>query len=528
MGFLSSVGAVFLKVKGAVMATTATKVVTAVVATTIVVGGTVGVTQTEVFASPEKKVENALESLFENDESAFGTVLGFKEFFKSISKKGVEAEFGMQLEDIPLDSLGIDGLSLPNIGLDATFRFDAKKKQMDAGFDAKVADATLLSATVYVDEKKAAASVPQLLEGYLGANYAESEFAQKLKESELATMLGEDFSAMIDSIAASLDEAENSEASKEMEKELLAYLKALKEKKDELFDSMEAEKTGEAEIIVGDETVTCKEYKATFGPEEVELFLTALIDETMAYYNTYIEENAEDYDEAALEEVRASAEELKEELDVWKEEIKDQIADTTLLVYLNGKRLIMADLCVELKEEFSMNLNVLFAPEGNRYDNMELFLDITEYGETERIFAMTHVTENTDGVLSSVWSIFAEEEEAIRFVCTYEQEEGDFYLGVLLPTEEAEFAMEGVLTIPKKGSEFAFELNDIMVSEYGEEVHLGFQTDISLKVFDGEIAAPEEITWDVVSMSAEDWEDMISEVTGNMYSLVMKLMFGGY
>ncbi|MBE5951431.1 MAG: hypothetical protein E7260_07515 [Lachnospiraceae bacterium] len=528
MGFLSSIGAAFLKAKSAVLATTATKVVTAVVATTIVVGGTIGVAQTEVFASPEKKVENALESLFENEESAFGELFGWKEFFKSISKKGVEVESGIQLEDIPLDALGIDGLTLPKIGLDGTFRFDVKKKQMDVNLGAKVADTTLLSAFVYVDEEKAAASVPELLEGYLGANYADSEFVQKLKESELAEMLGEEFTAILETVSDSLETAGDSETSKELEKELLKYLKALKEKKDELFQSMEAEKAGEAKIVVGDETVTCKEYKATFGPEEVETFLSALIDETMTYYNAYIEENAAAYDEAALEEMRASVEEIKEELDAWKEEIKGQIASTTLRIYLNGKRLIMADLCVELKEEVSLNLNALFAPEGNRYDNMDLFLDISGYGETVRLFELTHVTENTEESLSSEWALWIEEEETVRLVSTYEKEEGDFYFGILIPDADVEFALEGVLTIPKKGSEFAFELNDIMISEYGDELHLGFQTDFSVKVLEEKITPPEEITWDVVTMTAEDWEDMISEVTGNLYSLAMKLMFGGY
>lgn len=528
MGFLSSVGAVLLKVKGAVMATTATKVATAVVATTIVVGGAVGVTQTEVFASPEKKVENALESLFENEESAFGELFGWKEFFKSISKKGVEVESGIQLENLPLDALGIDGLTLPKIGLDAGLRFDVKKKQIDARFGAKVADTTLLSAYVYADEERAAAGVPELLEGYIGANYADSEFAQKLKESELAEMLGEEFTIMLETITESLETAKDSENSKEMQKELIEYLKALKEKKDELFDSMEAEKADKAKVVVGDETISCQEYKATFGPEEVELFLTALIDETMAYYNTYIEENAAAYDETALEEVRASAEELKEELEEWKELLKDQIAATTLRIYLSGKRLIMADLCVDLKEEVSLNLNALFAPEGNRYDNMDLFLDISGYGETVRLFELTHVTENTEESLSSEWALWIEEEETVRLVSMYEKEEGDFYFGILIPDADVEFALEGVLTIPKKGSEFAFELNDIMISEYGDEMHLGFQTDFSVKVLEEEITPPEEFKWDVVAMTAEDWEDLISEVTGNLYSLGMKLLFGGY
>ena len=523
MGWFANVGTVLLKIKGAVMATTATKVATAVVAATIVVGGTVGAVQTEVFASPEKKVENALESLVENEEGAFGALLGFRELFKAMLKEGTEAGFDLTLKDVPMDDLGLSGFSLPNMGLGVTYRFDAKKEQTGLLAGVKVADTTLLSASVYADKEKVMASVPQLLDGYIGAYYADSAFGQKLKESELAGMLGEEYTAMLESLTESMNAPKNP---KETLKTVVAYLAAVKESKDDLFASMEAERNGEATVLVNGEEVQCKVYKATFGPEEVEAFLTVLIDETVLLYDSYVKENM---DPALVEELEArkSSEEVLEEIKAFKEELKGQIAETTLEIYMNGKRLIMADADFVLKEG-TLNLNVMFGAEGNRYDNMHLTLYTIVEGATETLFELIHKTEDTEVSLFSEWRIISEDREVFRLGFSYLKQAGDFTFSVMLPAEHTEFEVKGVLTVPVKGKELAFELSDISFTEYDEKVSLGFQTEFYLKVLDGEIAEPEEMKWDVVSMTAVEWEKVISEVKSNLYSMAMKLLFGGY
>lgn len=520
MGLFAKIGAALLKIKGAVMATTATKVATVAIAAVAVVGGTVVVTQADVFASPESKVENALQSLSEKETGAFEELFGWEAFFEDISEKGLDAEFNITFEDIPVDELGI---SIPNIGVGLNCRFDAKASRTEVVAGAKVADTTLLSANIYVDEDKAVASVPELFSGAIGANYADSDFVEQLKNSELVAMLGEEFAAVLEAVPDTFGEVKDSAETAALVKD---YLDALDESKDELLSKMEAEKTGEATVLVNGEEVKCKEYKATFGPEDVEAFLTVLIDETVAFYDAYMEENAENMDPALLEELEArkSSEEMLAELEALKEELKGKIGETVLLVYLNGKRLVMADLTFVL-DGAKVNLNVLFGMEGNRYDNMHLTLDMTKYEETMQLFALTHSTENTDDAFSSEWLVSVEGEETVKLVFNYEKLAGDFLFAVILPDEEVEAAVEGVLTIPKKGKEFVFELDDISITQYGEKVSLGFKTEVSLKVFEGEIAAPEEIRWDVVSMSALEWERLVTEITGNIYSMVMKLMF---
>ena len=520
MGIFTKIGAAFLKLKGAVMATTTTKVVAGVVAATVVVGGAVGITQTEVFASPEKKVEAALNSLTENEPSAFEELFGWKAFWEEISEKGLETDVNVKLQNIPVDALGI---SIPNIGVGLNYRFDAKKSQTEMLVGAKVADATLLSATVYTDKEKALATVPELFAGAIGANYADKKFVEQLKNSELTQMLGEEFSAVLEAIPDTFTEVKDSVENAVLVKD---YLDALEESKNELLDKMEAEKADEATVLVGGKEVECREYKATFGPEDVEAFLTALIDETMTFYESYMEENADSIDSALLEELEArkSSEEFRAEVEEWKEELKGKIGSTELRVYLSGKRLIMADIQMVV-EETELNLNVLFGTEGNRYDNMQMILDITEQAETMRLFSLTHETEDTEDEFTSVWSLYAEEEEQLALTFSYEKLAGDFKFIFALPTEGIKFVIDGVLTIPNKGKEFAFEIDDISFSQYEDRMSLGFSTELSLKVFEGEIVAPAELRWDVVSMTALEWERLATEITGNIYSIVMKLMF---
>lgn len=521
MGFFSGVGAVLLKIKGAVMATTTTKVATVAVAATVVVAGTVGAVQTEVFASPEKKVENALESLTENEESAWSALLGLRELFEAISKEGAEVGFDVKLEDVPLDELGLSGISLPNIGVGVTYRFDVKKEQTELAVGAKVAETTLLSANIYADKEKAMLSVPQLFTGYIGANYAESGFMEQLKNSELATMLGEEFTAVLEAFPESMEKSEHSEENVKMAVE---YLAALKKSKDELFASMEASKDGEAAVLVNGEEVLCKVYKATFGPAEVEAYIHALIDETLAVYNEYMEENAESMGAAVTEELNMQMDQILLRVETFQEDLKGQITETTLHIYMKGKRLVMADVNFVLKEG-TLNLNVLFGTEGNRYDNMHLTIDAIVAGETENLLELIHVTEDTQGTFSSEWTLIAQEDEVFGMAFSYEKTEGDFLFSVLLPTEEFMFNLNGVLTIPNKGRELAFELNKISFSEYGEEVSLGVKTEVYLKVFEGEISEPEEMKWDVVTMGTTEWNDITSEVTSNIYRLMMKLLF---
>lgn len=522
MGFFANIGAVLLKIKGAVMATTATKVATVAVATVIVIGGTAAAVQTEVFASPEKKVEHALESLTENEEGAFGALLGIRDFFGKVARKGMDAGLEVKLQDVPMDALGLSGISIPNIGMEFAYRFDAKKEQSEMVAGAKVANTTLLSATVYTDKEKLMASVPQLFEGYIGANYADSEFLEQLKNSELATMLGEEFTAALETFSESMQNPENQ---KETLEQIADYLVTLKKSKKELFAAMEAEADGEAKVLVNGETVACKVYKATFGPAEVEAFVNVLIDETVALFDSYMQENSESTGAEAVEERNAQMDAMLQELEAFQEELKGEITETALEIYLKGKRLVMADLTVKLKEN-SVNLNVLFGTEGNRYDNMHLSVDVTEDGATACIFELVHETKDTEELFSSEWNVLVEEEEVFGCVFQYEKTEGDFSIRVLLPMEEFELALEGVLTIPDKGKELAFELNDIRFTEYGETVSLGLQTEVCLKVFDGEITEPEEMKWNVATMGATEWNDITSEVTSNVYSLVMKLLFG--
>jgi len=527
MSILTSIGAAFLKIKGAVMATTASKVVTAIVTTTVLVGGTIGVTQTDVLASPEKKVERAMESLFENEESAISELFGWEEFVKAIEKKGLETGFGFRLENVPLDDLGLSGVSVPNIGVDFVCRYDAKGEKMSLNAGAKVADTTLLSAHLYADEEKMFASVPELWKGYLGANYADTEFSDKLKNSELSAMLGEEAVSVIET----LTEKKPEKADAEDVKRILGYLADAKKNIDALWESMEAEKGEDTQLLVDGETIKCKVYVASFDREDVCRFLEVLAEQITEVATAELQEPLKQYEETDPElyaELMAQFEEERAiflaEIEAIEEQLRTEEVSIGLTVYLKGKRLLKAEFDYSL-EHSATRVTAQFAKDGNRYDNMILTVDKTLAGETAQVFVLSHKTEHTEEMLSSVWSMseYGTEQGVYRF--TYEKLAGDFYLGLLLPGEEFAFEVEGVLTIPERGMELAFELNDISLTEYGEKLSLGLQTDLSLKVLEEELTAPEEVKWDVVSMSAKDWEDLTAQINGNLYSLVLRLLF---
>jgi len=255
------------------------------------------------------------------------------------------------------------------------------------------------------------------------------------------------------------------------------------------------------------------------------LFVNSIIDETVAYYETYIEENADSLDEAtktAMEEWIAT---YQAEVEEFQTMVAENEAEIRLKLYMKGKKLIQAVLQGVI-EEADVVLTVTFAPEGNRYDNMSVTCGYWYEEKFVTLIELTHVTDKVENLISSEWKLVVEEEELLNFLCTYETVDGDFYVGLVMPGEEMTLEIEGVLTVPDRGKELAFELDDIRFAEYGESISLGYQTELSLKVLEEKITAPEEIKWDVVAMDAKAWSDLVKEITGNLYSIVMQLMFG--
>ena len=63
MGLFGKLGVIFAKIKGAVLASTATKIATAAVAVTVLGGGAAGLVYADVFTSAEHAVEKATEKM---------------------------------------------------------------------------------------------------------------------------------------------------------------------------------------------------------------------------------------------------------------------------------------------------------------------------------------------------------------------------------------------------------------------------------------------------------------------------------
>ncbi len=517
MGFLTNVGAFFLKVKGAVMATTATKVATVVVAATVVTGGTVGAVKAEVFASPETIVENSIDVLVEPPASAAEEVFGLKELFETLTDKGMDLGFGVTLADIPLGDLGIGNVTLPDAGLYLNYRMDFDEKNGSGTVDFKVADTSLLSAQVYVSNKQLQVALPKLYKGNLLLNYDSEEFLQNVQNSALYDMLDEETKAALAEAFASMEQSqkESAEAGKELLKEhgfdFIAKLTAL-------LDGIKAEKAGSGDVTVNGEDIECKIYTATFDAADVEAFLMELLDATEAYVN----EIAPAEDGAVTEN---PVTDLKNEINFAEiqEELKDVLSEVKLTLYRNGKRPIRMELVCRTNNNAEAAITAVFAPKGNPFDNMELDVAIVTEGETEFTCKVQHVTENTADAFDEKWSYTQDGEELFVLATEYDKNDGDIVTKLTAEGTDL-FEISGVINNLKVGKEISLELTSIKVYSYEGLVDLGLSAEVYLKPLDGKIALAEGENRDVLTMSAKDWSSFVNEVTKNSYKLILSLI----
>lgn len=473
----------------------------------------------DVFAKPEAAVESALLSLSEDKtESAFESVFGLTELFGQVQKQGGELGVGILISDIPGELFGMAGITVPNAGISLTVKDDVKNDRQSIDLDLKAADTKLASLNLYLDQEQLQVAVPQFFTPVLSVPYADPDIVRKVRNSYLGQLAGleEEYWDMLEENLRI--GGNNRTMGKETEK-LEAELLKLQKK---LYAGMEAKKNGAVTVSAAGD-VKCKNYTVVFPEQLVEEVLEEAFTLLMDYAKQV-------WQQAGLEEtLQDAAENGATDVLTWSrvetgakealEELKQELKDVVLSLDMKGNRVVHFVVTAECQTKGTYAYEVLFALEGSYQDNMTAVL--TKQGESEPLFTMLRETTNDKEQLSAKWEINTREAQLL-VSGEYQKASGEFRI-VLTPENALSFILEGVVTETKKGEAIAVEISSLATVENGVKETAGVELAFSLRVLKNTPQPISAEAKDILEMQENDWNALIMEVYGSLFTMLGSL-----
>lgn len=494
-------------------AKTSTKIVTILLAVVIAAAGvTVGLVKADVFTSPEKAVDHALESLgSENVTPAFEEVFGLAKLLENSAKKGADISFRVTAKDIPVpeELTGMSGYVLPSAGVTGTTLLDFSGKKASTVLKLTAADTALLGLQVYADETQLMLALPELFQSVLSVNYAGDNLLERICASPLFALLELD-EAEFRELLQSLNTEDSAEMTAEFTKAIEKMAEEIEQSAKEFYRTRTVSKTETKELTVGGKNVKAKGYVMTFDKEALSEFLKAYMDAVLCAM-----EQMEQVGAGAVT-VNGSREEIAAAL----EELKGELSDLEYTIYTYKKRVAE----IEVKTRISgqkLVCTVELDAAGSSFDNMTVSVRY----ETEDVdvdFKLTHETENTKEGYTSKW-VAKVNGVKISLRTAYDKVRGDLDM-VLNLAGEIEGRLSGEISELDRGNKLVFAVQELSLTEYGETTTLPIDAELGLAVLSEEVTAPEGTPKDLLTMTEEDLNAVVMEAYMNLMGLINTLV----
>ena len=498
---------IFSKIKGAIMASTATKVATVAVAVVVLGGGAVGLAYAGVFTSAEDAMERAYQTMQEAEPPVYEEVFGWNALRTAMEEQGCETGTEIMLEELDASSLGLTGMKFPNVGATVVSRTDKDAKtSLDLGL--KMAGTTLLSGSIYADEAQIQATVPRLFSSVLTLNCGSEHFKEDVQNSYLVDLLGID-KEELEKVLEPVPEDFNvvrflKEHGENIQKLLGVYVT--------LSQGTEYEKAGKQEIIIADEPVKCKVYTAMVSDEAVaeavEVVLPIVNEYMRGFYTGLSPE------EAVLLGTYEAFESVY--IDYYK-----NIRELQATIYVYENRIAKQEITFTVEDENGC-LDIWYALSGNPYETMEFSLELP-VPEREALAVTCDITTNMLEDVFSTALVMTVDGVEMSMDMTYETLSGEFE--VCGETEPYSMTLIGVVDELEKGKKIGLELEQIVVKAEDESETLPLDITLYLKVLEESVMPLSGEQKDVLKMTEEDFTALGEEITGNIYEIIFG-MFG--
>lgn len=525
-------------------------VIPAVAAAAVVIGG--GAFAVSQAKDPKDAVVDAFKSITAEGQVNPGEeIFGVEELVKRLASESSEVTMELRAEDSSNESL--KPLATGTFFTD--MKNDVENQKMSVAAGIGYADMNLATFQFYLDDTTMAAAIPELSSRVFTLNYAEDLEGQLANSPYLGSMLAEsgvDLSGFADYFAKCSEMASSGRQLFDL-KALWNRYKEGSKAVDDLKAAMTVEKAEKKEFTIDGSAVSCKGYHVVLGKDALIQFVETskeffVSDETLkndviSYLDLVLEMQNAMAAGTGMEEQSAQA--MQEEL--WSQaetaldqvisQLKSSMGDVVLNVYVK-KDGTMAGFDYETtavmgEEEVKLYGDVSFGGGYNMMANVKGTLNVEDSaGETVTVSldktgeyeAGKTWTSGLAGTLGDGTDSFG-----FTFDSTYQAEDGTYELTLdLLSGEESMISVvsSGYVENLVKGESFDLYMDSIRLETplvTGTNEYLELSGSYKAGVLEGEVEMPEGDGLDILAATEEDFMNVATEMTGNLFGLMMQM-----
>lgn len=431
---------------------------------------------------------------------------------------------------------------------------DVENKKMSVAMGLGYADMDLANLAVYLDQKEIIMAIPELSTKAFSLNYAddlEGQVANSPYVGPILNEIGMDLTGLNNYLAKCTELASGDTELFNIE-ELWKRYKEGSKAIDDLKAAMTVEKTEKKSFTIDGKEVNCDGYHTTITKDALVQFVTTtkeffLNDETLKndfieYMNLVNELQgtmammSNPYAQTGEEMQQQLWTEAETQLDAMIAQLKESMGDLTMDVYVrkDGKMAGFTYETTAVIEDENLKLygDVTFGGGYSMMANVNAVLNIESAdGEVVTISADKTGTYEKDKVWAgTLKGTMGNGTESYSFVYTgdYNAETKDYNLSLdLLSGEDSQIKISsnGMFTDLVKGESFDLEMSSIKLELpvlTGGNEYIELSGKYAAGPLEQAVEAPAGDKFDILAATEEDYDNVATEIVGNVMSLAMK------
>lgn len=379
-------------------------------------------------------------------------------------------------------------LALPE-GISLEMSCDANEDASDLYVDIAMAGSSMVELEGYFDGSQMLIAIPNMLDYVFAINMdtIEEDIWVMVDNGLIDEYTAED---AIEALNTTETDEISEEAAEQLGEDLLEAWK-------KFYDSVEVEEIESEELTVNGEKQKCKGYAVVVTGEQAATLMEDVInviednDEAKDAFVSAVKANGMDYDEAmsefedALDDMRDSEEELEVDIYLYDEKVaqiywEDDDDDFSFTWDIEGGNFPLENTSIKVESDYDGNFEIIRTGSMDESDYCSEYEIIDEYG-TSYVIDTCYNTENGEVSIE-----FSEDGESSIYVAGSMAKEDDSTIEIAIDT--------------------------IQVEE--EEILSG---DITIMNECGDIVKPEGEVKNALTMTMEEWENIVMEAYMSMY-----------
>ena len=504
-------------------------------------------------ADPKDTVIDAFKSITaEGQLNPSEEIFGTKEL-EDLLQKG-SAQTGMELSMTGISDESLNQMSGAGIGLDVKRDVDSGRQLLNLSL--QYGGGELADAQLYMDDTQIMAAIPVLSSRMFTLDYA-NDLEGQLINSPYAAQKLEEQGIDIEGLANYLGQYKEALSDEEPMLDLKALWNRYKEGSkaiDDLKTAMTVTKNDKKEFTIDGQSENCRGYHVTLPKDALIRFAKTtreffLNDETLKQdVVRYLElagdassiyaadGDGESVDpEEQQKELWAQAEAV---LDNLVEEMENTIGDVTMDVYVrkDGKMAGFSyetDATVE-EENVRFYGDVSFGGGYNMLSNVNGALNIEDSdGQIITVsLDKTGAYEAGKSWSGQVIATLQGDEEKYQFILDgdYQIADGSYEVKLDLQSNgasQASLTANGAVSELSKGESVHIDMDSLRLETTllnGSSSYVEFAGSYYVNPLEDEIAQPDGVPFDVLASSEEDYNQVTTEITGNLFAILLKVM----